>query len=33
VTLPADPGEVCIEVSIVRADRRASATPTEGCAA
>jgi hypothetical protein len=25
-------GEVCIEVSIVRADRRASATPVEGCA-
>ncbi|WP_456825480.1 serine/threonine-protein kinase [Cellulomonas sp. P5_E12] len=25
-------GEVCIEVSIVRADRRASTTPLEGCA-
>jgi len=25
-------GEVCIEVSIVRADRRASTSPLEGCA-
>jgi hypothetical protein len=29
---PDGAGEVCIEVSIVRADRRASATPVEGCA-
>jgi hypothetical protein len=32
VVTPDGEGEVCIEVSIVRADRRASATPTEGCA-
>ncbi|VTR78492.1 serine/threonine-protein kinase [Cellulomonas hominis] len=32
VTVPADGGgEVCVEVSIVRADRRASATPAEVC--
>lgn len=32
VTVPADgTGEVCVEVSIVRADRRASAVPAEGC--
>ncbi|MGN8245116.1 serine/threonine-protein kinase [Cellulomonas soli] len=33
VTVPADQagGEVCIEVSIVRADRRASAEPAQGC--
>ncbi|WP_449385034.1 protein kinase domain-containing protein [Cellulomonas soli] len=35
VTVPADQatGEVCIEVSIVRADRRASADPAQGCVA
>ncbi|WP_454049229.1 protein kinase domain-containing protein [Cellulomonas sp. Marseille-Q8402] len=35
VTVPAadaGTGEVCIEVSVVRADRRASAVPAEGCA-
>lgn len=32
VTPPAE-GEVCIEVSVVRADRRASTVPAEGCAA
>jgi hypothetical protein len=34
VTVPAaetGAGEVCIEVSVVRADRRASAVPAEGC--
>lgn len=32
VTVPADgTGEVCIEVSVVRADRRASTVPAEGC--
>jgi len=32
VTVAAQPGEeVCVEVSIVRADRRASAVPAEGC--
>ncbi|HEY0185862.1 MAG TPA: serine/threonine-protein kinase [Cellulomonas sp.] len=31
VVTPDGEGEVCIEVSIVRADRRASATPAEGC--
>lgn len=32
VTVETDgPGEVCIEVSVVRADRRTSATPAEGC--
>lgn len=32
VTIPADgTGEVCVEVSIVRADRRASTVPAEGC--
>jgi len=35
VTVPASAatGQVCIEVSIVRANRQASATPAEGCAA
>ncbi|MET0434782.1 MAG: serine/threonine protein kinase, partial [Cellulomonas sp.] len=33
VTPPAEGGEVCIEVSVVRADRRASTAPAEGCAA
>jgi hypothetical protein len=33
VTPPAEGGEVCVEVSIVRADRRASTVPAEGCAA
>ena len=35
VTVPSDgdPGEVCIQVSIVRADRRSSASPAQGCAA
>ncbi|MBO9555222.1 serine/threonine-protein kinase [Cellulomonas sp.] len=32
VTVPAASGEVCIEVSIVRANRQASATPAQGCA-
>lgn len=35
VTVPADlagAGQVCVEVSIVRADRRVSADPAEGCA-
>lgn len=35
VTVPADAapaGEVCIEVAIVRADRRVSAQPAQGCA-
>ena len=30
---PAEGGEVCVEVSIVRADRRASTVPAQGCAA
>jgi len=30
---PEGTGEVCIEVSVVRADRRASTVPAEGCAA
>jgi hypothetical protein len=33
VVTPEGAGEVCIEVSVVRADRRASAVPTQGCAA
>lgn len=33
VTPPAEGGEVCLEVSVVRADRRASTVPAEGCAA
>ena len=33
VTPPAEGGEVCVEVSIVRADRRASTVPAQGCAA
>ena len=34
VTVPTDAGsgEICIEVSIVRSDRRASADPAQGCA-
>ncbi|MBO3084008.1 serine/threonine-protein kinase [Cellulomonas fengjieae] len=34
VTVPADPsaGQVCVEVAIVRADRRVSAAPAQGCA-
>ena len=31
VTVPANGGQVCIEVSIVRADRSASARPATGC--
>lgn len=31
VTVPPGDGQVCIEVSLVRADRRASAEPAQGC--